>query len=676
MTESLLEPTEWVAHVCVSSGLAHLDRPFDYLLAPDEVDRIRPGVRVRVRLAGRLCDGVVLAVDHDHEPGVKLARIERVVSTQPVATSAQIALARRVADHWAGTLEEVLRWAIPTRHAATEAADPPPWPTPVPRVPAGCGLDALDSGHAFLSRVRAGGRPRAHWRVPPVAGPADTDRLGDWRLGIVQAVAAALASGRTALCCLPTVEEVDHLTESLVEHLGAGTVAVLHADQSTATRWRHYLAVIRGQARIVVGTRSAVMAPLADPGLVVVWDEGSDVHDEPRAPYPHTRDVAALRAQTERAALLLVDVACSTRAAGWLESGWLVGIEAPREALRRLCAPVRAPGDSDLALERDPLAGRVRVPDLAMAAMREGLASGPVLVQVARTGDLQRPTCATCRAPIECPHCGGTVQGRRTESGTELTCQWCGRSLDPWRCRSCGGTTVRSGIVGASTTASELGRAFPGVTVIDSSADHVRETIGEDPCLVVATPGAEPRPTSGYAAAVILDATAALTRPGLAAVEQTLDRWFHVLAMVRGATDGGRVVVVGPPGDRAVQALIRNDPVGWARRELADRAAARFPPAVAAGLVDGSPEAVTTAAQRLGEEAGPQGSAPIEGLEVLGPAPLPGRHGGAERSRVIVRAPGAQASRLAEALAHLRAAHTLHRETGTLRVRIDPADDL
>ena len=116
MTEPLLETTSWIAHVVLSSGLAHLDRPFDYLIPDDLVNRIQVGVRVRAKLAGRLCDGVVVAVDHEQEPGVKLAPIEKLVSNQVVATPAQLNLARHVADHWAGTQDEVLRWAIPARH--------------------------------------------------------------------------------------------------------------------------------------------------------------------------------------------------------------------------------------------------------------------------------------------------------------------------------------------------------------------------------------------------------------------------------------------------------------------------------------------------------------------------------------------------------------------------------
>lgn len=719
--EDLVIPDEqWVAHVCVASGLAHLDRPFDYLVPADLVEQVSVGVRVRVRLAGRLCDAIVLAVDHDHIAGMQLANLEKVVSAQPVTTVEQLRLARAVADHYAGTLEDVLRWAIPTRHARTEAATPPEWPQPRPLghdVPAPdsprltttgrgahdpvatgphvtgsaeprlvttrdttvSGMAAIERGAQFLTQVRAGESPRGFWRVTPVSGPADELALGSWTLGLCQAVSAAVVSGRTALCCAPTVEEVDELAETLESQLGPGTVARLHAEQSTAARWRNYLAVLRGQARIVVGTRSAVMAPLRDLGVICVWDEGSDVHDEKRAPYPDTRDVAALRAHTEHAALLLADHGCSVPVARWLESGWLALIQADHKTERRVCAPVRVPGDSDVALARDPLATSVRIPDLALQTIRAGLVQGPVLVQVARTGDLVRPSCDRCRTPIVCSSCGGPMHARRTTDGTELTCQWCGQKQTDWSCATCGATTIRSGLVGASTTAEQLGQAFPDTTVVDSSSDHVTTTIGTQPVLVVCTPGAEPRSESGYAAAVVLDATSALERPGLTSVEQTVDRWFHVVSLVQGAPEGGRVVLVGPTGNRAVQALIRNDPVGWARRELADRLEAGFPPATCAAIISGSDQAVQAAVEQLcaaSSDATALTGTPAH-VDVLGPVPIPNRHGDDEpRLQAIVRTPASEAASLATILAHLRAQHTMSRAEGTLRIRMDGTTEM
>ena len=111
-----------VARVAVDVSLPHLDRPFDYLVPEKLSAAAVPGCRVRVRFAGRLTGGYLLQrVDKsEHEGG--LAFLERVVSPEPVLTAEMFGLARAVADRYGGTLADVLRLAIPPRHAATESA--------------------------------------------------------------------------------------------------------------------------------------------------------------------------------------------------------------------------------------------------------------------------------------------------------------------------------------------------------------------------------------------------------------------------------------------------------------------------------------------------------------------------------------------------------------------------
>ena len=113
-----------VARIAVDLPLAHLDRPFDYLVPERLAALARPGVRVRVRFAGQLTDGYVLdRVDSSEHQG-RLSYLERVVSAEQVLTPEIAGLARAVADRYAGTLADVLRLAIPQRHAATETAKP------------------------------------------------------------------------------------------------------------------------------------------------------------------------------------------------------------------------------------------------------------------------------------------------------------------------------------------------------------------------------------------------------------------------------------------------------------------------------------------------------------------------------------------------------------------------
>ena len=124
-----------VARVAVDNPLPHLDRPFDYLVPAAMQDSAGPGVRVRVRFAGKLVDGFVLErVAHSDHTG-KLTPLERVVSPEQVLTPEVAELARAVADRYAGTLADVLRLAVPPRHARTESAPRPTTDSPPVRVP-------------------------------------------------------------------------------------------------------------------------------------------------------------------------------------------------------------------------------------------------------------------------------------------------------------------------------------------------------------------------------------------------------------------------------------------------------------------------------------------------------------------------------------------------------------
>jgi primosomal protein N' (replication factor Y) len=122
-----------VAQVAVDMSLAHLDRPFEYLVPEALSAGAVPGCRVRVRFAGRLISGFVLSRTAQSEHQGKLGYLERVVSPEPVLTPEIAGLARAVADRYGGTLADVLRLAIPPRHGGAEAAAtlaPPESPEP------------------------------------------------------------------------------------------------------------------------------------------------------------------------------------------------------------------------------------------------------------------------------------------------------------------------------------------------------------------------------------------------------------------------------------------------------------------------------------------------------------------------------------------------------------------
>lgn len=106
-------------------GLAHLDRPFDYLIDAEQDADAAPGVRVRVRFSGRLVDGFLLdRVEESEHPG-KLGWLERIVSPEPVLSPEMMLVCRAVAERYAGTMSDVIRLAVPPRHARTEKEETP-----------------------------------------------------------------------------------------------------------------------------------------------------------------------------------------------------------------------------------------------------------------------------------------------------------------------------------------------------------------------------------------------------------------------------------------------------------------------------------------------------------------------------------------------------------------------
>ncbi len=635
-TAAAWEPasTDPVARVLVDIALAHLDRPFDYAVPSTMADTAVPGARVKVRFAGQDVDGFVVERASTTDHTGRLQPLRRVVSPEPVLLPEVVRLTETLARRYAGARSDVLRLAVPPRHARAEK-DPS---VPAPPFTGGPATTWGDVAHAdaFLRRLAAGEAPRAVWS----AAPAD-----DWPAMLADAVAATYAAGRGALVCVPDRRDVDRVDAALRARLGEGHHVCLTADGGPAARHRDFLTVARGARRVVVGTRSAAFAPVHDLGLVVVWDDGDDLHAEPRAPYPHTREVLLTRADQQGTAALVAGVARTPEAQHLLASGWAHELTTPRSVLRTRVRVEAVPGE-------DRAVG-TRIPRPAYDAIRRGLESGPVLVQTPRAGYAAALACDTCRTPARCTACTGplTVPGPVDPP----QCRWCGHTEPAWACPTCGGRGLRAPVRGEARTAEELGRMFPGTTVRSSSGDRVLASVGARADVVVATVGAEPVAAEGYAAVVVLDTWLSLARDDLRATEEALRRWLNAAALVR---PGGHVVAVGDPAHPVLQALVRWDPAGFARREAEERAAAHLPPAARIATLAGDLGALDDALHLLDLP---------DGAEVLGPVPVPV----GDEHRVVLRVPWSRGPELSRALGDLQRLRSA-RKLDPVRVQVDP----
>ncbi|GAA3286043.1 primosomal protein N' [Arthrobacter citreus] len=710
-----------IARVLLDSPLPHLDRVFDYLVPADLDDDAVPGARVRVRFGGQELSGFITARTAEADTSARLMPLAKVVSPQPVLAPQILRLAEAVAARYSGTVHDVLRVAVPPRAARVDkeftpqaraaAAAPEVRPEQSADQPASAaqpvsGAQPASAGKAapaaqpasadqasaenvlagpegsgpnpwsryplgprFLTHLAAGHSPRA------VLSSLGGYGAGAWPAEIAAAVKATLLSGRGAVVVVPDAKDLARVETALTERIGADAFVRLTADDGPTPRYRSFLQVLHGDVQVVIGTRSAAYAPVRNLGLAVLWDDADDLHAEQRAPYQHVRDVLLLRAAAEDTALLLASHSRSTEAQRLVATGWAAGITAERGTVRSLAPRVVSTADS-FNMERDPLAARARIPHAAWKAAQDGLTRGPVLVQVARSGFSPALSCQECREPARCRACAGPL-GLASRNGIPA-CRWCGRPEPVWSCGNCGGTHLRGSAAGAGRTAEELGRAFPSVTVISSAGDHVRTDVSDAPALVVATPGAEPVAAGGYAAAILLDGNAMMSRESLGAGEETLRRWFSAAALVRPAGDKGLVVVTADDTS-TVGHLLRWDPAGAAERELALRGELGLPPAVRYAELTGSREALTAFLPRL--------DLPAE-IRVVGPAPLEdppgpvpvhrdGQLGGSGgRYRTLLFFSYAAAPAVTAAMRAAKAAVSAKRTGDPVYVRVDGTDVL
>jgi primosomal protein N' (replication factor Y) (superfamily II helicase) len=403
--------------------------------------------------------------------------------------------------------------------------------------------------------------------------------------------------GKSAILAVPDFRDQEQLAAALAAMLPPERVVRLDARQSNADRYRAFLRCLGESPVVIIGNRSAVYAPARSLGLIALWDDGDPLYAEPLAPYVNARDAALLRQELQGAALVFLGHSRSTDVERLVELGWLTSVSPSPRVLPKVIPTAQQP-----AVDR--LAAQARIPSTAWNAARAALESGPVLVQVARPGYAPRLACVDCGQSARCLRCEGPLTQKSARAIP--ACAWCGALAVDWHCDNCEGTRFRLvGAGGASRTAEELGRAFPGVRVIVADGDRPILKVGREPALVIATRGAEPVAAGGYHAVLLLDGERMAARESLRVGEDCLRWWSNAMAL---ASRGAPTYLVGVGGALA-SALSTWRQADYARAELADRRRLRFPPAVRVATLTGTLEAVAAAVK----------TAPIPAADILGP---------------------------------------------------------
>ncbi|GAA1951477.1 primosomal protein N' [Brevibacterium antiquum] len=589
-----------VAHVLIDHPVPHLARAFDYAVPEKFADTARPGVRVRVRFAGRLRDGFLLERVEKSDHIGPLATIERITSPVVVLTPGLMSLASATARRYAGTLSDVLRLAIPPRHARAEKAvlkaektlqhnegssgapsdsDNASTVSASSTADQGPAENTIDRLGAWVVRESSHEReddfPAAeHPRMALTCVPGPTPGLS-WITAGLEAARATLAAGESVLWLVPDHRELAVLSAALDASPDIPSYSVLSADQSPEQRWKAWLRSLLGHTRVTIGTRAAAFAPIAGLGLIICFDDSNPNYLDQHAPYPHAREVCLLRSTIDATGLLFVSTDRSAEIQRLVEVGWLRDAT-PTGPERREGAPrVYVPDE-----ERDPFAWQ-RIPSRAWQLMRGALrpgakdtnAVGPVLVQVPRAGYYPVFACARCQEVARCPQCSATLT-TQSEVGP-FACRSCGYHSDTFSCGRCRSNQVRSIVRGRGRTVEELRKAMPGIEILESGGDDIPVAIDDSRRIVVATTGAEPYALGGYACAILLDSL--WPGPWMRSTDEGVSRRLRAAVLVRSRTAGG-VVYLGDTDETIRNTVTTFDPVTTMSRALGDRLDLGFPP--------------------------------------------------------------------------------------------------
>lgn len=629
---------------------------------------------MRIRFNGRLTDAIVLERRNDSEFDGQLRYLDRVISPYAVYSAELAELIESLAARYGAVRSDIIRSAIPPRHAKAEESDlATPWEEMgEAQEPDLSGWSAYQHGESFVDSVLAGGLARAAWQI----APGD-----DWASAVAALAAKVALGGGGVLLVVPDQRGVDKLEKALRKVVAAKQITVLGNATGPQARYRRYLSALVGQARIVLGTRSAAFAPVKNLRLALIFDDGNDNLVDNLKPYVHAREVLTTRSAKEGCSLILAGHARSAETQLLVESGWAHDLLASESTLETRRPAMTAVGAFGMQVARDLQGGTTSVTGPAFQAAKRALdRAQPVLVQVPRKGYAPILACGNCRAPARCRHCNGPLglaadrRGGDTHHASLPTCRWCGRIESKFRCVECGSPRLRAIVLGSERTAEELGRAFPSTRIVVSGGNKVVDEVADEAALVIATPGAEPAVAHGghYGAALLLDAGTLLNRQDLRATEEALSKWASAATLVCSHNKGGEVVIAADGELPVIQSLLNWDMVGAARRELAGRREVRFPPAVHMAAVDGA-DASLDHFMSIAELP--------ENVEVLGPVPLPPglslpgeydeqRFGPPQR--VLIRTPLGPRAQLGNALRKANAARSARKDELPLRIQVDP----
>lgn len=595
-----------------------LPKGFHYRV-PDGM-RVAAGDRVRAPFGPRTASGTVLSV-FDGEPTRPLKALERTIDAEPTLSAEGVACARWLSRRFGAPIGDGVKALIP---AYVKSLSEPAPVYPAPSRPATAPGFELTPGQAgALERLTSLLDARAAARVVLFGVPASGKTEVYLRL-----IRRAIAGGGQALFLLPEIA----LTRPFFDEFSAGLgvpVALWHSGLTTRERRLSWLAIRRGDVKVIVGARSACLLPFKDLRLAVLDEEQDEsFKQDGQSPFYHARDVALERARAFAALAVLGSATPSLEAWDLARRG-----EAELVAMPERVSRVERPRVRVIPL---PGFGEAISEEL-LSKMRERLERGEQsILLVNRRGFSTLTMCRKCRWIDRCGDCGvAKISHVDGEGKFTLVCHHCGKTWPPpQKCGACGEAAIAVSGIGTQKVAAEVKRRLPGARVLRMDRDTVskeqraeqsvydRFRARQADVLVGTKLVAKSFHFPDVTLVGVVDADTMLHMPDFRSSERTMQMLAQVAGRSGRADKPGEVLLQTlSPDHEAIQGAASGDYAAWADAELEARRELRYPPSTSLlrGVLAGADEPRVVAAARSLAAA----MAEALGLEaeVVGPAP-------------------------------------------------------
>ncbi|HVR99789.1 MAG TPA: primosomal protein N' [Thermoanaerobaculia bacterium] len=403
----------------------------------------------------------------------------------------------------------------------------------------------------------------------------------------LRAAEETLARGRSVILLVPEIALVPALAREVEQRFG-NELAILHSGLGSGERRQEWERVRSGEARVVLGPRSALFAPVADLGLLVVDEEQDTSYKQEVTPRYNARDLALVRGRNAGAAVLLVSATPSLESRFNAAHGKLAPLRLTARAGQGTLPEGILVDLREEGVSRRP--GEVHFSERLRHEITEALAAGEQIILLRnRRGYAPMLLCRACGEDMRCADCGLPRTYHRREK--RLICHYCGSGLPvPDRCPVCSETALEPIGAGTERVEERFQELFPGVTLDVLDRDTARRPggpaallerfgRGDVQVLIGTQMVSKGHHFPGVALTAVLAADSYLGFPDFRAVERTYNLLTQLAGRAgRGERPGRVVIQTYHPDHYAIQAALHQDDAGFAREELRFRRVFHYPP--------------------------------------------------------------------------------------------------